>query len=162
MTTATRWKDVYKRQASRMAYYEMVRSYISTFLRLYGVFETKWLFEVIRKHDIPAESAEEESTAKESMAEKSEDMPEKGDWLPDEAALSDEILEKAVVRLKEESENFGLEAGYLFDPDLEDEEEYKERFDAVKDMPYYEPSIEDLLFYRENYIDCLLYTSRCV
>ena len=94
--------------ASRMAYYEMVRSYISTFLRLYGVFETKWLFEVIRKHDIPAESAEEESTAKESMAEesmaeKSEDMPEKGDWLPDEAALSDEMLEKAVVRLKEES-----------------------------------------------------------
>lgn len=86
----------------------MVRSYISTFLRLYGVFETKWLFEVIRKHDIPAESAEEESTAKESMAEesmaeKSEDMPEKGDWLPDEAALSDEMLEKAVVRLKEES-----------------------------------------------------------
>ena len=142
--------------ASRMAYYEMVRSYISTFLRLYGVFETKWLFEVIRKHDIPAESAEEESTAKESMAEKSEDMPEKGDWLPDEAALSDEILEKAVVRLKEESENFGLEAGYLFDPDLEDEEEYKERFDAVKDMPYYEPSFEDLLFYHENYIDAHL------
>ena len=46
-----------------------------------------------------------------------------------------------------------MEAGYLFDPDLEDEEEYKERFDAVKDMPYYEPSFEDLLFYRENYID---------
>ncbi len=117
----------------------------------------KWLFEVIRKHDIPAESAEEESTAEGKYGRgkvwqrkgrrRSRRYAGKRDWLPDhKMALSNEMLEKVVVRLKEESENFGLEAGYLFDPDLEDEEEYKERFDAVKDMPYYEPSLRTSCF----------------
>ena len=105
----------------------MVRSYISTFLRLYGVFETKWLFEVIRKHDIPAESAKRKSTAEESTAEEKYGRGKDGGEVEKICRkketghqtkwhLSNEMLEKVVVRLKEESENFGLEADICLIP----------------------------------------------
>ena len=110
-----------------MAYYEMIRCCISAFLNLYGVFEKRWISGLLEKYHI------------EEIEEKIEEPIE-------------EPLEETVLRLKEEAKNFGMEDEYLYDFDLE-EEDYKERFDAIKDMPYYEPSVEELLFYRDNLID---------
>lgn len=126
---------------TRMAYYERLCCYISAFLNLYGVFEKKWLSDIIRKYDITEEST---TGASEDTSE------EKKPWLSDETELSNEMLEEAVIRLKEESEDFGMEEEYIFNSDLGDAEDYKERFNAVKDIPYYEPSVEDIMLYRDN------------
>lgn len=129
---------------TRMAYYEMLRCYISAFLNLYGVFEKKWLSDIIRKHDVPEEST---TGASEDKSE------EKKPGLSGETELSNEMLEEAVISLKEESEDFGMEEEYIFNSDLGDDEDYKERFNAVKDIPYYEPSMEDIMLYRDNCIN---------
>lgn len=121
----------------RLSYYEMYRSYIDAFLTLYGVFEKKWLLTVIENSDIEKDTV--------GTTEEKEVMGQ--EWTPSETP------DDTIIRLQEELENFTIEDEYLIDPDLREDEDYKKLLDTVKGKAYYEPSPEEIMFYRKNYID---------
>lgn len=125
---------------------QVFRDYISTFLRLYGVFDKDWLFTVIENRNEVGESVEEVS---EGVPE--EDQAGMLEWI--ETGKLIEMLKEQLRREQEESDEFGLEDDYIFDPDLEEDGDYVNRFESVKDKTYYEPTVEDITFYQENYID---------
>lgn len=128
--------------AMHLIYYKMFRSYISGMLELYGVFEKKWLLDVMKMHDA------QKSGMKDDSEEKIIGAPEKG-WSEE----PEESVEKVLSGLQKELSSFGMENGYLFDPDLKEDEEYKDLIERVRDKPYYKPTIEDILYYRENDVD---------
>lgn len=166
----------------RMTWNRVFRSCINTFTRLYGVFNKNWLFALIEKYCASDDNAEFISTgaledgSEDGFEEVSEDVSEDGskdvsedvsedgsedasaedkagmaEWPEPEILIG--MLRKVLDRMQKESGDTGLDGDYIFDSDLEENEEYLKRYDAVKDKPYYEPTAEDIALYRENYID---------
>lgn len=165
----------------RMAYFRMFRNYISTLIRLYGVFEKNWLFTIIEKHGkleeeaagegaIEEEAAGEEATGEGATEEEAADEAEvheektggpgavsgeKMTMVPDMMQIENliELLKESLDRLQKESNDFVVEEDYIFSYDLEEDGDYKDRFHAVKEKEYYEPGPDDIRFYSEKYID---------
>ena len=150
----------------RMAWNRVFRSCINTFTRLYGVFDKNRLFTVIEKYGASDDSAEVvsagalEDTSEDVSEDDSEDISEDSsaegeagmaEWTEPEILMG--MLRKVLDRIQKESGDLVLDGEYIFDSDLEENEEYIKRYDAAKDKPYYEPTAEDVALYRKNYID---------
>lgn len=165
----------------RMGCCELFRRYIYMFLRLYGVFDKNWLFAVIEKHSAAEESgaeAEEKGTEEKGTEEKGtgEKEPEEKE-LEEKASIEKASIEKAseekragivelpetdkliellkeqLNRIQKESGMFEINEDYIYDSELGDDEDYKKRIDAVRNKHYYEPTENDIIFYRDNYVD---------
>ena len=165
----------------RMGCCEVFRRYIYTLLRLYGVFDKNWLFTVIEKHSAAEESgaeAEEKGTEERGTGERGtgEKKPEEKE-LEEKASIEKASIEKAseekragiaelpetdkliellkehLSRIQKESGMFEINEDYIYDSELGDDEDYKKRIDAVRNKHYYEPTENDIIFYRDNYVD---------
>lgn len=165
----------------RMGCCELFRRYIYMFLRLYGVFDKNWLFAVIEKHSAAEESgaeAEEKGTEEKGTEERGtgEKEPEEKE-LEEKASIEKASIEKAseekragivelpetdkliellkeqLNRIQKESGMFEINEDYIYDSELGDDEDYKKRIDAVRNKHYYEPTENDIIFYRDNYVD---------
>lgn len=160
----------------RMGCCELFRRYIYMFLRLYGVFDKNWLFAVIEKHSAAEESgaeAEEKGTEEKGAEErgtgekepKEKELEEKASIekaseekrvgiaeLPETDKLI-ELLKEQLNRIQKESGMFEINEDYIYDSELGDDEDYKKRIDAVRNKHYYEPTENDIIFYRDNYVD---------
>lgn len=160
----------------RMGCCELFRCYIYMFLRLYGVFDKNWLFAVIEKHSAAEESgaeAEEKGTEERGTGEKEpeeKELEEKASIekasiekaseekragivvLPETDKLI-ELLKEQLNRIQKESGMFEINEDYIYDSELGDDEDYKKRIDAVRNKYYYEPTEDDIIFYRDNYVD---------
>lgn len=165
----------------RMGCCELFRRYIYMFLRLYGVFDKNWLFAVIEKHSAAEESgaeAEEKGTEEKGTEERGtgEKEPEEKE-LEEKASIEKASIEKAseekragivvlpetdkliellkeqLNRIQKESGMFEINEDYIYDSELGDDEDYKKRIDAVRNKYYYEPTKNDIIFYRDNYVD---------
>lgn len=160
----------------RMGCCELFRRYIYMFLRLYGVFDKNWLFAVIEKHSAAEESgaeAEEKGTEEKGTEERGtgEKEPEEKE-LEEKASIEKaseekragivelpetdkliELLKEQLNRIQKESGMFEINEDYIYDSELGDDEDYKKRIDAVRNKYYYEPTENDIIFYRDNYVD---------
>lgn len=160
----------------RMGCCEVFRRYIYTLLRLYGVFDKNWLFTVIEKHSAAEESgaeAEEKGTEERGTGERGtgEKKPEEKE-LEEKASIEKaseekragivelpetdkliELLKEQLNRIQKESGMFEINEDYIYDSELGDDEDYKKRIDAVRNKHYYEPTENDIIFYRDNYVD---------
>lgn len=132
--------------ARRIAWNEVFRSYINTFVRLYGVFDREWLYAAIEEGGRLDDSGEDCSEG--GSAGNVADMAE---WENPEILI--EMFREALDRMRAEPVDFVQEGDYIFASDLEEDEDYIKRFKAVKGKPYYNPTAEDIKLYRDNYID---------
>lgn len=155
----------------RMGCCELFRRYIYMFLRLYGVFDKNWLFMVIEKHSAAEESgaeAEEKGTEERGTGEKEPEEKELEEKASIEKASEEkragivvlpetdkliELLKEQLNRIQKESGMFEINEDYIYDSELGDDEDYKKRIDAVRNKYYYEPTENDIIFYRDNYVD---------
>lgn len=178
-----KFKEIFKDRELivRMGCCELFRRYIYMFLRLYGVFDKNWLFAVIEKHSAAEESgaeAEEKGTEEKGTEERGtgEKEPEEKE-LEEKASIEKASIEKAseekragivelpetdkliellkeqLNRIQKESGMFEINEDYIYDSELGDDEDYKKRIDAVRNKHYYEPTENDIIFYRDNYVD---------
>ena len=103
----------------------LYQKFIHGYVRLYGVFDKKMFY-----HDVLA-------------------YMEKAGY----TLWTEEKLEEILSAMAENPERFCLKGEYVFDPDLEEDEDYVRRYKALGDKSYYSFSEEDIEFYQEEYVD---------